>query len=222
MRQLHQPIRTACVVACLLGGALVAAAQEGGPRHLIYLHGRIVQEQQSARPRHPEFGYYELEAILKAFRKRGFVVTGEIRPKDASLTASADHVASQVRGLLASGIPAPRITVVGGSMGAAIALLAAVKLQNPALNFCVLSPCMSLSVPQLLAEQGAKPMGRVLAIREKSDEMSEPCPAWHDDAGSRASLVVREIVLETGLRHGFLYRPLPQWVEPTVEWAKVR
>ena len=39
-------------------------------RHLIYLHGRIVQEQQSARPRHPQFGYYELEEILDAFRDR--------------------------------------------------------------------------------------------------------------------------------------------------------
>lgn len=23
----------------------------------------------------------------------------------------------------------------------------------------------------------------------------------------------------TGLAHGFLYRPLPEWVDPVVEWA---
>jgi hypothetical protein len=33
---------------------------------------------------------------------------------------------------------------------------------------------------------------------------------------------VRELVLETGLRHGFLYRPLPEWVEPVVEWSTRR
>jgi hypothetical protein len=30
---------------------------------------------------------------------------------------------------------------------------------------------------------------------------------------------VREILLDTGLRHGFLYRPLREWVEPVVDWA---
>lgn len=214
-------MRTAFAAACLLASALVAAADEP-PRHLIYLHGRIVQDQQSARPRDPEFGYYELEAILKAFRDRGFVVTGEMRPKGTPLDAAADHVSGQVRALLASGIPASRITVLGGSMGAAIALRASVKLQNPDLNFCVLGPCMALSAPELLKELGARPSGRVLAIREKSDEMSEPCPAWSDDNASRRTLLVREIVLETGLRHGFLYRPLPEWVEPVVDWARAR
>jgi hypothetical protein len=61
----------------------------------------------------------------------------------------------------------------------------------------------------------------VLSIREASDELSEPCPAWEDEPGAEPGLVVREIVLETGLHHGFLYRPLPEWVEPVVEWTAV-
>jgi pimeloyl-ACP methyl ester carboxylesterase len=205
--------------AWLMLQPLIARADEPGPRHLIYLHGRIVQEQQNARPRHPEFGYYELEQILATFRERGFVVSGEIRPKGASLRASADRVVEQIQRLVASGVPASRITVVGGSMGAAIALRASLLLQNPAVRYCVLGACMSQSVPQLLAEYGAKPAGRILAIREKSDETSEPCPAWKDTQAPGATLVVREIVISTGLRHGFLYRPLREWVEPVVDWA---
>jgi pimeloyl-ACP methyl ester carboxylesterase len=200
--------------------ASLAGADESGPRHLIYLHGRIIQDQQNARPRHPEFGYYELEQILATFRERGFVVTGGIRPKGASLDESAARVAEQIRRLRSSGVPASRITVVGGSMGAAIALRASLRLQDPSLSFSVLGACMSQTVPLLLEEYGQKPTGRILAIREKSDETSEPCPAWSDDAASRATLVVREIVLDTGLRHGFLYRPLPVWVDPAVEWAR--
>jgi len=212
-------MKTALVAACLWSSALVSGADEPGPRHLIYLHGRIIQDQQNPRPRHPEFGYYELEQILATFRERGFVVTGEIRPKDAPLMVSADRVVEQIRGLLASGVPASRITVVGGSMGAAIALRASLRLQNPALRYGVLGACMSQSVPLLLAEYGAKPAGRILAIREKSDETSEPCPAWNGDMGPKQPLVVREILLDTGLRHGFLYRPLREWVEPVVDWA---
>lgn len=212
-------MKSVLIAALLAPLALTARADETGPRQLIYLHGRIIQDQQIARPRHPEFGYYELEKILATFRERDFVVTGEIRPKGNSLGDSADHVVDQLRGLLAAGVPARRITVVGGSMGAAIALLTSVKLQNPDVNFCVLAACMSRSVPGLRAEHGQTPVGRILAFREASDETSEPCPAWSDGAGSQA-LVVREIVLHTGLRHGFLYRPLPEWVEPVVEWAK--
>ena len=215
-------MRRLLTVALLMLPALAAGADEASARHLIYLHGRIVQDQQSARPRHPEFGHYELEAILATFRERGFVVTGEIRPKAASLSDSASHVVGQIRSLLASGAPASHVTVLGGSMGAAIALLSAARLQEPAVHFAVLGACLSRTVPLLLTEYGHEPAGRVLVIREKSDETTEPCPAWTGDTGSGASLVVREIVLDTGQRHGFLYRPLPEWVEPVVQWAMIR
>jgi pimeloyl-ACP methyl ester carboxylesterase len=145
-----------------------------------------------------------------------------MRPKDASLIVSAERVVGQVQRLLASGVPASRITVVGASMGAAIALRASQRLQNPDLRYCVLGACLSQSVPLLLAEYGKRPAGRVLAIRETSDETSEPCPTWSGDVGPQATLVVREIVVNTGLRHGFLYRPLPEWVDPVVEWATQR
>jgi len=192
------------------------------PRHLIYLHGRIVQEQQSARPRHPQFGYYEFEKILGAFRDRGFVVSGEIRPKSASVSESADRVVAHVRRLLESGVSADHVTVVGASMGAGIALLASARLQNPDVHFCVLGACLSASVRGLLAEEGKGPGGRLLSIREASDASTTPCTPWKNRLDSRSLLAAREIVLDTGLGHGFLYRPLPEWVNPVVGWAGAR
>jgi len=209
------------LVGVLLAGSTAGvAADENRPRHLIYLHGRIVQEQQSARPRHPEFGFYELEQILDAFRERGFVVSGEIRPRSASVSESADRVVEQVRRLLESGVSADRITVVGASMGAAIALVASARLQNPNLRFSLLGVCLSEGVRGLLAEEGKQPSGHLLVIREASDDLVGPCPPWRDDPESPTRLVVREIVLETGLGHGFLYRSLPEWVDPVVAWAE--
>jgi hypothetical protein len=111
-------VALAAVAVFLAGLAVGVTADDSRPRHLIYLHGRIVQEQQSARPRHPQFGYYEFEKILDAFRVHGFVVTGEIRPKSASVSDSANRVVEQVRRLLESGVPADRVTVVGASIGA--------------------------------------------------------------------------------------------------------
>jgi hypothetical protein len=30
----------------------------------------------------------------------------------------------------------------------------------------------------------------------------------------------KEIELNTGLKHGFLFRPIKEWVDPTIAWAK--
>lgn len=212
----------------IVAGLAVLPAGEAGPgsgkapgtRHLIYLHGRIVQERQTARPRHPEYGHYELEAILKTFRDRGFVVTGGIRPKGASVSDSADQVVGRIRRLLESGVPADHVTVVGGSMGAAIALEASARLRDPGVRFALLGACLEESVRGLVAGGGMGPVGRVLSIREASDELTEPCPPWRNDEGREGPLVAREVILHTGLRHGFLYRPLPDWVNPVVEWAE--
>jgi len=173
----------------------------------------------AARPRHPQFGYYELDKILDAFRSRGFVVSGEIRPKTATVSDSADRVVEQVRKLLDSGLPAGDVTVVGASMRAEIALLAPARLQNPEVRFAIPGACLSESVTGVVAEEGEGPSGRLLTVREASDEFTGTCPGWKQDPEGAPSLVVREIVIHTGLHHGFLYRPLPERLSPVVEWV---
>jgi len=183
-------------------------------RHLVYLHGRIVQETQSARPESAEFGAYELEAILEAFRRHGFVVHDGIRPRGTTLDQGAARAVDEVRRLRAEGVAAERITVVGASMGAAIALRAAARLDEPELRFVLLGACLGASAEDVRSEEGRAPRGRLLAIREASDELSSGCAPWSGDGRWR------ELVIATGLRHGFLYRPLPEWLAPAVEWAR--
>jgi len=205
--------------------ALLAIATANHPepaapaRHLIYLHGRIVQEEQSVRPISPRFGAYELDAIRAAFRERGFELTSEIRPRGASVSASADQVVAQVRTLLDSGVAADRITVVGASMGASIAFAASARLQNPSLRFAFLGACPLENVIAVRKEEGRPLAGRLLVIHEKSDDASGPCAAWRPEELPPPS-TLREVVLETGLGHGFLYRPLPEWLDPVVDWAR--
>jgi len=207
------------LVVLLAGTAVGGQGKSEARRHLIYLHGRIVQERQSARPEHPQFGYYELERILLAFRDRGFIVTGEIRLKSVSVSDAADRVVSQVRELLASGVPADHITVVGASMGAGVALVASERLRNSDVRFCILGACLSSNVKQMRADGGTGPVGHVLVVRESSDQATQGCAEWKPDPGMTSSLVAREIVVTTGLDHGYIYRPLPEWVNPVVEWA---
>ena len=206
----------------ILPGVWIGARAGDSPSDctLIYLHGRIVQEQQDPHPKHPLYGTYELDAILDAFRQHGFSVLGGIRPKSATVSESADAVVGQVGRLLESGARPERITIVGASMGAGIALLASSRLQNPSLRFSILGACLSESVRQLLAEEGKGPKGHILSIRESSDETTKGCAAWKEGLLPASGLEMREIVIDTGLSHGFLYRPLPAWMNPVIEWAK--
>jgi pimeloyl-ACP methyl ester carboxylesterase len=212
------------VPALAAGFAVLQALAAPAPevRHLIYVHGRIVQTEQSRRPISPEFGPYELDLILDAFRERGFEVHSEVRSRSATVSESADRVVAQIRELLASGVRPGSITVVGASMGASIAFRAAARLQDPGVRFAVLGACLGPNLREVEAEEGRPPKGILLAIREASDELGGTCPAWPVDAATGAELSAREIVLDTGLEHGFLYRPLPEWVEPIVAWASAR
>lgn len=213
-------VRRALVAVSLAASVGAVAAPAEQPRQLIYLHGRIVQEHQDARPRHPEWGYYELEQILDAFRERGFEVQSEIRPRSASVSDAAERVVEQVRQLLGAGVSADRITVVGASMGAAIALVASARLQNPEVRFGFLGACLAESVGRIRAEEGKVPSGRLLFIREASDEMSASCAPPKEGLEVADAFVAREVSIATGLSHGFLYRPLPDWLEPVVAWAE--
>lgn len=188
-------------------------------RHLIYLHGRIVQDQQSMCPRHEEYGIYQMAEIIAALRERGFVVDAEIRPRGTSVSDGADRAVAQVRRLLDSGVPADRITVLGASMGAAIALRAAVRLRNSQVRFALLGPCLSANVVGVAEEEGAVPAGPLLVVRDESDIPSTDCAAWATHARRHGSLRAREVIINTGFGHGFLYRPLAEWLDPVTAWA---
>jgi len=60
----NRTILSAAVLAC----AALAGAGSPTARHMIYLHGRIVQETQSRRPHSVDFGDYDLDGILQALR----------------------------------------------------------------------------------------------------------------------------------------------------------
>lgn len=202
--------------AMVLAVSCSAARPSANERHLIYLHGRIIQEQQSPRPHHPEHGHYELQKIVEAFRDHGFVVSAPLRPRGQSVGEAADETVARVRALLDAGVPPERITIAGASMGSWIALLTSVRLGNPRVGFVLLSPCPSTNLAAVAAAEGRWPKGRLLFVRDESDVPRSDCPPWEGEA--RPGLVTREIVIDLGRGHGFLYQPFAEWVEPTAAW----
>ena len=194
--------------------AAVPAEIDPGARYLIYLHGAII-ETMGVRPTHPRFGVYEYEEILSTFAERGFVVISEARPSGTDGMVYAATVVDQVRDLLAAGVPADHVTVVGFSKGGGIAIAASSMLANDDVNFVFMAACSPWldSHPEIVAR------GRLLSVREASDDLVGSCEGFFERSPSPHDHV--EILLELGGGHGAFYRPRSEWVEPVAEWASV-
>lgn len=183
-------------------------------RCVIYLHGAII-EREGIRPTHPKFGVYEYQEILEEFASRGFVVISEVRPAGTEVIAYAATVVDQVRTLLAAGVPPERITVVGFSKGGAIAIFTSSLLANDQVNFVFIGACGEW----LDKRPDVVPRGRLLSLREASDDLVGSCVALF--ARSPENGASRELTFELGGGHGAFYRPRPEWIDPVVEWASV-
>ncbi len=189
--------------------------------YLFYLHGQIIEEQ-GRRPTSPRFGVYEYDQILQTLAARGFVVISEARPKGTRPQEYAQKVARQVDSLLTAGVSPRRITVVGASKGAGIALLASNLLRNRELNFVLIAICNPRSIAYW-KKNGIALWGRVLSIYDSSDTIGQTCRDFFDYSSQQGGLSrYREVKLHLGLGHGVLYRPLKEWVNPVVEWATFR
>jgi hypothetical protein len=196
------------------GGTVIAHVPEKpdpAARYVFYLHGRIIEEQ-GAKAVSPDFGPYDYTGITRALAAPGVVVVSEARAKNTDPGRYADSFVSQIGRLRAGGVPEDRITVVGASKGAGITLLVSEHLTAPQVGFVVLAGCND--------DGAARPglHGRVLSIHEESDELGGTCARRFAD--SRALTAHDEVRLSTRLRHGFLYRPLREWVDPAMAWIR--
>ena len=184
-------------------------------RYLIYLHGAII-ENEGVRPTHPEYGAYEYRDILEVFAERGFVVISEARPSGTDGMLYASKVVGQVKALLDAGVPPENLTVVGFSKGGGIAIVASSMLANDDVNFVFIASCNPWldDHPEIVAS------GRLLSVRESSDELVGSCEGFFGRSSSPHNH--DEIVLELGGGHGAFYRPRKEWVDPVISWAMLQ
>jgi len=85
--------------------------------YLIYSHGRIV-EGENPRPVHERWGLYDFPAVQQALvAGTDWELISKQRPANADINASADEIVGWVHGLIAAGVPASRIVLIGFSKG---------------------------------------------------------------------------------------------------------
>ena len=193
----------------------VPAQPSADARYVIYLHGRIIEEK-GPRPIDERFEPYEYHQILDSLAASGAVVVAEQRPAGTDFRAFGARVADQVRRLLAAGVPAERIAVVGFSKGGAIAIVASALLANRDVPFVLLGACGDW----VKGRDDVDVRGRILSIYEASDELGTSCDPLFAQASDPGPY--QELRIETGAGHGAFYRPRPEWLAPLLAFIRTR
>ena len=187
-------------------------------KYLFYLHGAVVTlyGNNAVNDAAPEWGPYEYANILDSLKQYGFNIISENRKKEIPDSFYTEQLRLQVDSLLAARVPVKNITVVGASSGWDIALRASAKIKNPKLKFVLMGGCWPNTYKDY---SGIKLYGRFLSIIEKSDPHGS-CTAIFTNRENIKEF--RELVLNTGLSHGFFYKAREAWVAPVVAWANGR
>lgn len=181
-------------------------------KHIFYLHGKIVENQgATAVDKTNGFGAYKYNDILDSLRKNKAVVISEVRQKGCDVRTYALKVKGQIDSLLKIGVKANDITVVGASKGSLIAMYVSSYAKNKEINYVFMAACYA---DETNAELNF--YGNILSIYEKSDGAGTCLSLKNASSGINH---YKELELTTGLRHGFLYKPLLEWVNPALKWA---
>lgn len=183
-----------------------------GTRYLFYLHGKIVEDQGPAAVS-PEYGPYEFSAIVRQLADSGFAVISEVRAPDTDPELYADSLTGQVGRLLAGGVPPSDITVIGASKGSVIAMLVSSRLTAP-VRYVLLANCNDY----IFRRFPLRLHGDVLSIYDAGDSLGQTCRPLFEQSPELGKR--QEVRLETGLRHGIIFRPLEAWVRPALAWAR--
>lgn len=184
-------------------------------RYIFFLHNKFIEENDLSA-KHPDYGIAQYDEILDYYTKENFVVISEKRSANTNVKTYAEKVASQIDSLLSKGVKPSKITVIGTSKGGYIAQFVSSIAKNKDLNYVFIGSCGEEDIIKI---QDINFSGNVLSIYEKSDILGQSCVNMKLKSVNTVSRF-KEIELNTGLKHGFLFKVLPEWLEPSVKWAK--
>ncbi|MBC7897669.1 MAG: hypothetical protein H7066_19785 [Cytophagaceae bacterium] len=139
-------------------------------------------------------------------------VIADLRPPSTNPEQYAARVAAQVDSLLKAGVAPTRITVVGFSKGAGIAIRVSERLRRTDIAFVFMGACAPGQAST------SKVAGRILSIYEASDSLGQSCATLLANALPGSSHDERRI--DTGQKHGAFYQPRAEWLAPVRAWIR--
>jgi hypothetical protein len=183
--------------------------------YIFFLHNKFIEEND-LESEHSEYGKAEYLSIIKSFEKDGFIVLSEKRNKNTDVKNYAKKIVAQIDSLLNREIKPNHITVIGTSKGGYIAQYVSTFLANPNVNFVFVGAYMETDIENYPEINFC---GNILSIYEKSDFYGVSAKKRQTISKLKVNRF-KEIELNTNLKHGFLFRPLKEWINPCKMWAK--
>ncbi|MCH2213670.1 MAG: alpha/beta hydrolase [Flavobacteriales bacterium] len=205
---------TLAIIAPLLLFSSCLENQNENPKYLFFLHNRFL-ESHHLDDSHPEYGRVEYLKIIESFENVGFHVISEKREGNVNAREYALGIVQQIDSLISIGIEPSSISVVGTSKGGYIAQYVSTLARNENLNFVFVASFQENDIQNI---PEINYCGNIMTIYERSDPFGVSAVKRFNTSTCTISHS-REIELNTGLGHGFLFKAIPEWINPTIKWA---
>ncbi|WP_433900491.1 hypothetical protein [Sphingobacterium puteale] len=183
-------------------------------RYVFFLHNKFL-EGHLLNESHPKYGPAAYTAILEKLQSTNSVILSEKRKPGTDPKMYAKKVILTIDSLHSYGIPYNHISIVGTSQGGYIAQYISYYARNPDLKFVFIGS--SFKNDSMNEDRKFRLYGKILSINEKTDVgvelLSRQLRFKNSDLKS-----FKEITLNTGLEHGFLFRALDEWIIPAKAW----
>lgn len=207
-------MKASLLILILICSTIFSCVKENDDNFIFFLHNRFLEEHELDEL-HTEFGRTEYLEIINEFKKREFKVISEKRNGNVNAREYAIGIVSKIDSLIKNGTEPKKITIVGTSKGGYIAQYVSTLANNPNLNFVFIASFRNSDIQNI---PEINYCGNILTIYEKTDpfgvsalerKKTSACEIKH----------FKEIELNTKMGHGFLFKPLKEWIEPTIKWA---
>lgn len=219
MTRIHKFGKLALLGLFLTTKAMAGDVYTSFPQHIkasdhyvFYSHGFIV-EGDNPTPVSSRFGLYDFPAVKNALSDEGHHLIAYHRAAKTDPVRFAKKLAADVRTLIARGVLAKNISLVGFSRGGAISIMASSELKLDNINTIILAGCGR----HMKKNPDLQIYGNLYSIFETSDGVGS-CQFLIDRSPKVSAFT--EIAISTGKGHGAFYLPRPQWLRPVKQWIK--
>ncbi len=184
--------------------------------YIFFIHNKFLEENPDGTFSDKHNVTVDYNGILQSFKKDGFIVLSEKRQPKTDVIEYSKKVVRQIDSLISKGIKPKHITIIGTSKGGYIAQFVSTFAKNPNLNFVFIGSFQHTDIEETPEINFC---GNVLTIYEKTDIFGVTA-IKRKETSKLAINKFKEIELNTGLKHGFLYIASNEWIEPCKMWAK--
>ena len=184
--------------------------------YIFFIHNKYLENYNDGDYDTIYKTHIEYSKILESYKKDGFIVISEKRAPMTDGIIYAKKIVNQIDSLLQIGVNPNHITVIGTSKGGYIAQYVSTFKKDPNINYVFIGSFQESDLDEMPDIDFS---GNILTIYEKSDIYGASAIKRKENSTNKINNF-KEIELNNGLKHVFLYKALDEWIVPSKKWAR--